>query len=218
MTNRRHRAAMQRKIDVLRTKYPGASWALWSPEFPNSGCPEEDSSEFLKFIDSNIDRLRSEIVFLSLNPAGKAPTDFLNFHSTDSKHYDARLRRLVEESGLEGAYMTDLVMDTVNPDSKLVNDDRLDVLVFLNQLNLLDQSEYHVICFLEKAYEALKTHFRGKERSDKYDIKTFSADWNDNQLHVHRVWFFGNWGANADKIPKLQNQLKYLSEEIISED
>lgn len=110
--------------------------------------------------------------------------------------------------------MTDFVMDTINPDSNQVDHSRLDVLVFLNQLNLLDQDEYHVLCFLEEPFQALKTIF-GREDTDlAHDIRTFSTDWNQKTIHFYRVWFYGNWGAHADKIPELEKQLNYLGQRI----
>lgn len=209
-----------RDLRELRSQFPGSSWAMWSDEFPDDGCPESDPQCWVEFVRSHRTELTPGIVFLSLNPSGEQPSNFRNFHSPKRKHHDDRLKAFIQEDGLEalhGGYMTDLMVDEVNPDSKQITPEEPDVERFLDQLEFLGADQYHVISFSGKAFEALNEYFeRPAQESLPHDIRSFSAVWNGIRMSVYRVWFFGNWGANADKIPELRRQLAYLDEEIIS--
>jgi hypothetical protein len=37
-------------LEELKDEYPTSSWALWSPDFPNDGCVEEDAAELFEYI------------------------------------------------------------------------------------------------------------------------------------------------------------------------
>ncbi|WP_139169233.1 hypothetical protein [Natronobacterium texcoconense] len=200
-------------LQRLKEGYPTASWALWSPTFPEDGCIEEDPEELFEFVRNRKEQVRPSIVLLSLNPSTHMPASFENFHSTDPTHRNDQFRDIVVDSGLEGAYMTDLV-ERVGADSQEIEPTPDDVQHFLEQLELLDQDHYHVICFLEPVYQELKAHFNGKTRSLQHEILTFSADWNGTPFHCYRVWFHANWGTNREKIAELRKQLSYLHSKI----
>lgn len=205
-----------RTLEALKNQYPTSSWALWSPEFPDDGCVEEDSEQLFDFISQQRDSLRPSIVLLSLNPSTHLPSDFQNFHSTDAQHRNDQFRDYVVEAGLEGAYMTDLV-ERVNPDSNSVEVREEDVQNCLNQLEMLDQDRYYVICFLKDAFTALRDAFGAvRERDYPHDIKGFSAVWNGTELDCFKVYFHANWGANQDKTP--DEQLTYLNDNVIQAD
>lgn len=198
----------------LKNEYPTSSWALWSREFPDEGCVEEDQDDLFNFMSRRSDKLRPSIVLLSLNPSTEIPSNYRNFHSTDPKHRNNQFRDIVEKSGMEGAYMTDLV-ERVEVDSRFVEPTSEDVKNLLEQLALLGKNEYHVICFLEKVFQTLRTYFDTRSRTLPHDIKAFSTLWNETPIHCYRVWFHANWGANRDKSPELRDQLSYLNEEVI---
>ena len=201
-------------LETLKDEYPTSSWALWSSDFPGAGCVEENPAEFYEFIKRNRDRLRPSIVLLSLNPSTQLPSDYQNFHSTDPKHRNDQFRDLVEEAGLEGAYMTDLVERVVDADSGNVDPIPDDVEHFLRQLNLLGQETYHVLCFHEKVFQTLKEYCDSRSRELDHDIRAFRGVQDGVRLVCYRVWFHANWGANRDKIPALREQLTFLSSEI----
>ena len=207
-------AKRKEQVHRISKRYPSGSWALWSNQFPSDDCPEDNHEDFFEFLQSHVDQIRNDIVLLSLNRASQENDGLLNFHSTSANHFDDRLAQLVEESGLTGAYMTDLVLDETNPDSNQIEPSRQDVLEFLNQLNLLDQREYHVICFHEKVFRTLQSTLGGEETDLSHNIEKLNAKWNDVDLQIYRVWFYGNWGANKEKIPELKKQLAYLINEI----
>lgn len=201
---------------MLKDEYPTSSWALWSSGFPDQGCIEEDPSEFYEFIKRNRTRLRPSIVLLSLNPSTHLPSDYQNFHSTAPKHRNDQFRDLVAEADLEGAYMTDLVERIVDADSGNVDPTSDDVENFLQQLDRLDQETYHILCFHEKVFQTLREYYDSRSRALDHDIRAFRAVQNGIRLNCYRVWFHANWGANRDKIAELQEQMTYLSSEVIN--
>jgi hypothetical protein len=207
----------QQRFEAVRDDYPEASWATWSREFPESGCIEETPEKVYEFIEQHRDRLNTGIVLVSLNPSRELPADFSNFHSPSRTHYDHRLNEFIQSNDLDritGAYMTDLSVD-IDPRSENVNPGAEEIERFLNQLETLGEDEYHVICFIGKVFATLRSVFDGQPSGLEYGIKSFDASWNGRTLHVHRVWFYGNWGANADKVPELERQLEYLNDEVI---
>jgi hypothetical protein len=205
----------ERTLATLRDEYPTSSWALWSADFPEEGCLEDDPEAFYRFITRNRERLRPSVVLLSLNPSTQLPADYQNFHSTDSRHRNAQFRDLVEEAGLEGAYMTDLVERVVNADSSTVSPTEGDVENLVDQLDRLGQESYHVLCFHEKVFQGLLNICESRVRELAHDIRAFRFVEDGVSLACYRVWFHANWGANRDKIPALQEQLTHLNTEVI---
>lgn len=201
-------------LRTLKDEYPTSSWALWSPEFPDDGCAEEDSTALYEFITRNRDRLRPSVVLLSLNPSTELPEDYRNFHSTDPKHRNDQFRDLVEEAGLEGAYMTDLVERVIDHESENVEPTPADVDTLLEQLELLDRERYHIICFHEKVFQALLEASDSAPRELPHDIRAFSCTEDGRRIDCYRVWFHANWGANKEKIPALREQLAFIQSEV----
>jgi hypothetical protein len=202
-------------LEVLKDEYPTSSWALWSSDFPEDGCLEEDPAEFYEFVKRNRDQLRPSIVLLSLNPSTQLPSDYQNFHWTDPKHRNDQFRDLVEDADLEGAYMTDLVERVVDADSGNVDPTEDDVENLFRQLTLLDQETYYILCFHEKVFQTLMEYCDSRSRELDHDIRAFRAVKDGVRLECYRVWFHASWGANRDKMPALQEQLTFLSSEII---
>lgn len=203
-------------LETLKNEYPTASWALWSSEFPETGCIEDKPAEFFEYIKQRRDQLRPSVVLLSLNPSTELPTNYRNFHSTDPKHRNDQFRDLIEEAGLEGAYMTDLVERIINADSGNVEPTSADVENLVNQLKQLDQVHYHILCFHEKVYQALKDACESNTRELPHDIRTFQGKYDGVEIECYRVWFHANWGANQDKVSALREQLKFLNGNVIN--
>jgi hypothetical protein len=107
--------------------------------------------------------------------------------------------------------MTDLVERIVDADSGNVSPTEDDVDNLLEQLTLLDEDEYYLICFHQKIIETLKEAFQVRSRELPHNISAFSTSLPSFDVHFYRVWFHANWGANKDKIPELRDQLMYLS-------
>lgn len=205
-------------LELLRNRFPGSSWAIWSDEFPDDGCIEEHPERLVEFVESNRDRLAPGVVFVSLNPASELPTDYTNFHSPSWKHYDDRLKEFVQENELDhltGGYMTDIVPDVVDPDSANVTPEAIDIDRFHEQLSILGGSRFDVICFTGKTFEALRAHFGADTQQFQHDIQAFTASVAGKTLHVYRVWFYGLYGIHQDKVPELERQLAYLDDEVV---
>lgn len=203
-------------LEALRNNHPTSSWALWSPSFPEEGCVEEDPEALYEYIVERRERLRPSVVLLSLNPSTDMPANFWNFHSTAPKHRNDQFRDLVVESGLDGAYMTDLIENTVDATASNVTPTEADVDNLFAQLQVLGQEEYHILCFLEEVFTTLEEAFDATSRELPHRIRSFTTDERGFRLHCHRVWFHANWGANKDKVPELRDQLSYLNSEIIA--
>lgn len=203
------------RLEQIRDEHPTASWALWSPTFPEAGCVEEQRSELFEYIVSRRDEMRPSIVLLSLNPSTDMPSHFLNFHSTQPKHRNEQFRDVVEASDLTGAFMTDLVEHTVDASAGNVTPTDDDIENFFDRLELLGQDEYHVFCFLQDVFDTLRDAFDETPDQLPHDIDAFTTRKEGFTLHCYRVWFHGNWGANKDKIRELETQLTYLNEQRI---
>lgn len=207
-------------LSETHDRYGSASWAIWSDSFPDDGCIEEDPNALYTYIAERTQDLTPEVVFLSLNPSTHFPEGFANFHSTSSIHFDRRLKEFIQDADLTrlmGGYMTDLVMDEQNPDSNTVRASDAHLGRFFEQLALLDEPTYHVICFLEQPFNVLRKHFGAKATTLDHNIRSFTADWNGRTIHCYRVWFFGNWGAHQEKVPELREQLRYLNNTVLNE-
>lgn len=205
-------------LQHLRSEYPGSSWALWSDDFPDDGCVEEDTDDLIEFIHANRNRLNDRVVLLSLNPSSIHPPGYQNFHSPASKHYDSRLKAFIQDNGLAqiiGAYMTDIAPEVVDSDSSNVTPETADADRFLEQLDALGNREYHVFCFSRQAFEVLQARFDAETTELPHDITSFTGSRAGLTAHVYRVWHYSNYGANADKVPELEQQLRYLNKEII---
>jgi hypothetical protein len=201
---------------TIRDEYPWASWAIWSETFPDNGCIETSPGTVAEFIIENRDRLTPDVVLLGLNRSDTLPASFVNFHAPTKRHYDYRLKQFIQDgarSRLQGAYMTDLV-DDITPDSAAVTVTDEDVAVFVEQLELLDQTDYHVLCCGTKPFEGLVEYFDVTETEKPHEIRYANTAIDGHTLHLYRIWFYGNFGANQDKVEILDEQLQFLDDKL----
>lgn len=203
-------------LSQIAETYPWASWAIWDDQFPDDGCVETDPEALRAFFEAHRSALTPDVVFLGLNRSGDFDAPFQNFHAPTRKHYDYRLMEFIQDGELGrlwGGYMTDLV-DHVEPttDSVTVSDE--DAAILLSQLELLDQREYHVVCFGEKTYRAVLEYAGGESESGPHELEVTQTEVDGLVLHLYRAWFYGAWGANADKVDVLERQLQYLDSTI----
>lgn len=199
----------------IRDKYPWTSWAIWDSGFPDGDCVECTPENLTGFFLDRTDQLTPNIVLLGLNRAGNLDEPFQNFHAPTRNHYDYRLKTFIQDEGLDqlqGAYMTDLV-DEVNPNESEVTVSRADGEVFVDQLRTLDYPEYHILCFGEKPFRGAINHFGGEPETWPHEINYAQTEVNGRRLHFYRVWFYGAWGANQDKVEVLQRQLQHLNKQ-----
>lgn len=204
-------------VTRIRDTYPWASWAVWDQTFPDEDCVETNPDQLAQFILDRRDHLTPDVVLLGLNRSGDLAGPFANFHAPTRKHYDYRLKEFIQDDNLDrlyGGYMTDLV-DEVDPDaaSVTVTDDDADV--FLDQLRLLNQSEYHILCFGNKPFRGLSDYFHADPAEQDHELLYAQVTVDGKMLHLYRVWFYGLYGANQAKVDVLETQLGHLNKRIV---
>jgi len=148
-------------LTEIAAQYPWASWAVWDDAFPDGDCVETQPERLVEFVQDRAEMLTPDIVLMGLNRSDDLPAPYANFHAPTRKHYDYRLKEFIQDGGLDrlqGAYITDLV-DDVDPDSQSVEVTDDDAAVLLDQLRLLGESEYHVVCFGNKPFGGLVDYF-----------------------------------------------------------
>ena len=200
----------------VAAQYLWASWAVWEDAFPDGDCVEKQPERLVEFVQDRVEVLTPDIVLMGLNRSDDLPAPYSNFHAPTRKHYDYRLKEFIQDGGLDrlqGAYMTDLV-DFVGPDSQNVEVTEEDAAVLLDQLRLLGESEYHVVCFGNKPFDGLVDYFDAGVTSHSPDLKQATIETDGFTLYVYRFWFYGLYGANQDKVDILKKQLRELNEQI----
>lgn len=118
------------------------------------------------------------------------PASFSNFHAPTRAHYDYRLEAFIQDGGLgrlQGAYMTDLV-DEVDPDSHGVEVTEDDAAVLLEQLHLLGEPEYNVVCFGNKPFDGLVEYFDADVSTRSPELGCAAVETRGLTLHLYRVW------------------------------
>lgn len=203
-------------VTTVAERYPWASWAVWDEEFPDEDCVEQTPERLVGFIRDQAACLSPKVVLLGLNRSDNLSAPFANFHAPTRRHYDYRLKEFIQDdelNRLRGAYMTDLV-DEVDPDSQEIDVADADAEVFLEQLRLFGEREYHVICFGNKPFDGLTAYFDADWTRRQPEIKHAVIELEDLTFHVYRVWFYGLYGVHQSKVETLKRQLQQLNEDI----
>jgi len=201
-------------LETLARRFPWGSWAIWDDAFPDGDCVERQPAELVDFVQEHRAELTPGVVLLGLNRSAELSAPFANFHAPTRQHYDYRLKEFIQDaslSRLQGAYMTDLV-DTVVPDSHGVHVTDDDATVFHDQLRLLDQQEYHVLCFGNKPFDGLVDYYDVSVTHTDPELKRATARVDGWSLHLYRLWFYGLYGANQEKVGVVKQQLEQLNE------
>jgi hypothetical protein len=105
-------------------------------------------------------------------------------------------------------------VDEVDPDSQNVKVSDDDAAVLLDQLRLLGESGYHVVCFGNKPFNGLVEYFDTGVTPHSPELKRATVEIDELTLAFYRVWFYGLYGANQDKVDVLKHQLQELNERI----
>jgi hypothetical protein len=204
-------------LHVVAERYPWASWAIWDDEFPDGACVEQQPERLVQFISERAAELTTDVVLLGLNRAENLPAPFSNFHAPTRTHYDYRLKKFIQDQELHrlhGAYMTDLV-DDVTPHSQTITVTDGDAESLLEQLQLLDESEYHVVCFGNKPFDALVEYFDADVSTLQPELRRATVETEGLTLRLYRAWFYGLYGAHQDKVAVFKRQLEELNERLV---
>lgn len=203
-------------VSQVRDAYPWASWAIWDETFPEGDCIERSPDTVAEFIIDRHDELTPDTILLGLNRSDDLDAPFVNFHAPTRNHFDYRLKEFIQDGGLkrlQGAYLTDLV-DEIDPESSQVTVTDADAEAFLAQLRLLDECEYHVICFGNKPFEGLCDHFDVDPTAEVHEMRYGETTVDGRLIHLYRVWFYGLYGIYEDKVDVLEKQLQHLNGQV----
>lgn len=146
-------------VDVLtelRDEFPTSSWAVWSSDYPAETSPEAqvergaDRDALYEYIVAHRDRLNPSVIIMGTSPSREVPEDYWNFHSTPSRvSSDYHLKRGIQDANLRnirGAYMTNIIKEVTEPDQDVRSIRAADIRVFEEELTLLDQPRFDIIC------------------------------------------------------------------------
>lgn len=214
-----------------------SSFALWSPEWIEGGEAKQSSPEaqgiLFKHFESRVGEMKPSIIFLGLNRGegkskqnkdssgiGNENNHDLRFHNFHTRGHagDTKLQRLVAEvHGFAGAYMSDFDYLTSDNNahaviSKIRTDDkhREDLWnVFQQQLRILDQPRYKIICLKPEMYRLLESHPPTGTTVSKSSIvgkvKYFRIDLDGRGCTFFNCWHHSAAKKRDEKIEQLQS-------------
>ena len=111
-------AVSRELFNTIREEYGEyASWAIWAENDDYTGGVEGMDVDIFQNVSMEIlSELNPNFVLLGLNWSTGRPGILMNFHSRDSNI--GKLRYAIRNSPLHGAYMTDLIKNRSEPNSK----------------------------------------------------------------------------------------------------
>lgn len=203
----------EQTVERLQETYPRTSWAIWSEGFPKRGCIEEDESQFVQYVTSQRHRLRPNIVFLGLNPSTEQPRNFQNFHSTSLRHADKDLRIVIEESGLEGGFMTDC-SDTVEPDADELDLDSGFLEPLFDQFEILPAEQFTVICFGRQAFHEVSAVIEKPVEELAEGVRRVVEHREHIEVSFYSVYHYSQH-ISPKYLEQLRDQLRYITTEFV---
>jgi len=187
---------------LKKYKYEGvklsevASWAIWDPN-----CTEN-----LEYIEQNIEKFKSNIVFVALNFGKKMPCwqNWQNFHGYGVG--DRRLRELLSIKEFEGAYMTDLIKNFHNTDSpqavKYFKENKKernrDIYFFFEEIELLESKKIEMYLFGGAVEGLFKKYVMDYEKNEKYE------KFKQKIIKCQRIYHFAMRGNNYVEKARVQ--------------
>ncbi len=206
------------KLEKIKRRFKTSSWALWSDDFPDGKCLEENPSQIFQMVLNRIEELNLNVVLLAKNPSGKIPLSkwegFVNFHSCKGKNRDSKLKEIIQDGKLkniQGAYMTDL-SEKVATTLKEFEPNIIKKLE--EELNILGEKNYKIICFGNDVFNTLRKKMKLKDIIIGKNIKKMECELNISdrrvQVEIYKVWHFSP--RNKYPIEELETQLKYLND------
>ncbi|MBM4165662.1 MAG: hypothetical protein FJ218_01870 [Ignavibacteria bacterium] len=148
-----------------------ASWAIWA----NEGKTPKSNIGDLKIFDLDLNpnilvQINPNIIMVGLNISRKIENTFGNFHDSKPQSQDYKIRYAFKNTGLYGAYMTDIIKDfeqiisgTVHSFLKLNRDfEEHNVAIFEQELLDLNPTNPILIAFGSISYNILLRNFKTK--------------------------------------------------------
>jgi hypothetical protein len=218
---------MPPNLDQLNqlSDFPTASWAIWSEQFPDQGCAEENTADILGFMTEQIDNMNCSVVLLGHN---RSPGDneiwhpFSNFHSIDQEG-DRILKDFVHVQhlqNLEGAYMTDLSQE-IAPYGVHVYPNQQDFETLTAQIDILspglDINETKIVCLGRDTFNELQP-FLGLHHRNSMEVHPsvwFSqTQFNGRVFSMYSVNHFAPGRYNRRYVNRLADQLEFINHQI----
>ena len=147
-------------------KIDTASWAIWSDNFNKNGCTESKPENIKGFLKSHIVDLKQNVVLLGLNRSNnvrlkssrnkKSSFPYSNFHAKGHAGVGLLKSVVTRLSNLYGAYMTDLFLDLQSDSTKVNIEQTKTFEYFVNQLDILGSTYFHIVCFGNKVFSAFQ--------------------------------------------------------------
>jgi len=183
------------KFEIIKEKYGHCcSWAIWAPKGEKSKSNMGDLSVLDPTKNINLLKdLKPNIVFVGLNlsKTDELTEPFANFHPKGSSAQDYKTRLALTNTELWGGYMTDIIKDCVELNSKVVEEylknnegvEEKNIEKFREELKDLGTENPTIIAFGNIAHRILKrnlqnefniykiTHYSHRINPDKYRQK-----------------------------------------------
>ena len=202
-----------------------ASWAVWSDDFNKNGCIESKPENIKDFLREHISDLKQNVVLIGLNRASrkrsKVSSDdklsfpYSNFH-TKGHAGDGLLKKVVSVlNNISGAYMTDLSLDLQSDSSKIKIEQTKAFEYFVNQLDILGSTYFHIVCFGSKVFETFNvlTEDRSIIIPNSNGVMNLQLNLSGKQLSCYKVIHY-SYAVRYNKKDRFQSQLVAISKEI----
>jgi hypothetical protein len=165
-----------------------ASWAVWGVVFPTVRFHRYSNLTLPVTDPALLPILRSDLVFLGLNPGNVAKGDVAPwsvFH-TGPKHNDDFIAEALRGTPYWGAYMTDLFRQ-VESKSSLVTNNSADIETLLVHIAALNDGQpVHLIPFGGKTHESLLAHEKRLTDSGLVSRMTRIPHYSGSNGRVHK--------------------------------
>lgn len=194
------------KFNFIKDKYGYyGSWAVWAKQEERPMQKERPKSNIgdLQVLDPAINRnllfiLNPNVVFVGLNISGEIKTPLANFHSSNPKANDYKIRYAFKVSPYWGGYMTDIIKDHVEIKSGKVenflreNEDfeQQNVQRFCEELEDIGANKPTLIAFGNAAFKVLKRNLKNEFNILKIYHYAHFMNKEDYRAHVRRVCKF----------------------------
>jgi hypothetical protein len=187
-----------RRFEFIRQKHGGyASWAVWADATEKPKSNMGDMSIF--DLDSNpalLNVLKNNVIMVALNISRSFSEPFRNFHDSNPRANDFKIRYAFQNTEYYGAYMTDIIKGFKMIDSTVVLEHlnvhpgliEQNVEAFREELRDLNSNAPTILAFGGGAYKILSenlasgeysrliklTHYSHQIGKDKYKAKVLS--------------------------------------------
>ena len=146
------------------------SWAIWSePEIgDNRLSGGMDKPIFENISDEVLSQLKPSFIFVGLNFSTGSVDELMNFHSIDN--HIGKLRYALRGSPFWGAYLTDVIKNYSNPDSKATEEhlnkhpnlEPESIQILRKEISDLNVENPVLIAFGRRTYQILNRNMKGE--------------------------------------------------------